>query len=175
MLTDDELATRLGTAFHESVPELEYAGAMPRVRHRGGLAATSVLAATAALALTPAALQHTDDRAPVALPSAGQSTHDQTGRTGIRTLTVAGLHLTYAATADQSALAFEVGDAVTLPPDAQKVDVDIPAEVWLVADPATGDPAMYVRADGTTPLYGVVAPGWTRQQLIDLLEHGDQR
>jgi hypothetical protein len=33
---------------------------------------------------------------------------------------------------------------------------------------------MYVRALGTSQIYGVIAPGWTRQQLIDLLEHGSQ-
>ena len=55
MLTDEELSTRLSTAFHESIPDLTYAGAVPQVRTRGtGLAATSVLAAAAALALTPA-------------------------------------------------------------------------------------------------------------------------
>jgi hypothetical protein len=32
----------------------------------------------------------------------------------------------------------------------------------------------YVRALGTSQIYGVIAPGWTRQQLIDLLEHGSQ-
>ena len=32
MLTDEELSTRLSTAFHESIPDLTYAGAVPQVR-----------------------------------------------------------------------------------------------------------------------------------------------
>ena len=35
MLTDEELTTRLSAAFHESLPELTYAGPVPHVRRHG--------------------------------------------------------------------------------------------------------------------------------------------
>ena len=88
MLTDEELTRRLSAAFHEGVPELTYAGTVPQVRRRGtGLAATSVLAAAAALVLTPAALQRGADRPPSSVPSADPGVHDTglQGHTVIRT------------------------------------------------------------------------------------------
>ena len=43
MLTEDEMTTRLGAAFRENVPHLEYDGPVPRVRHHGALATTTSL------------------------------------------------------------------------------------------------------------------------------------
>jgi hypothetical protein len=102
---------------------------VPHVHHRRGLAATSVLAGATALALAPAALQQTQDRAPDAVPSARPGVHHSppAGPSVTHTLDVAGLHLTYAATAGRSGLVFEIGNVIGLPPDAQKVDVDVPA------------------------------------------------
>ena len=176
MLTDEELTTRLRAAFDEGVPELEYAGTIPRVHHRGGLAATSVLAGAVALALAPAALQRTDDRhptTPTASPSRGTAEH---GRTVRHTLDLGSLHLTYATTAGQSGLLFMVGpEGIPVPADAEKVDLGIPAQVWFAAHPGDHDPQVYVQPEGSSSTFGLLAPGWTRQQFIDLLEHADQR
>jgi hypothetical protein len=176
MLTDEELTTRLCAAFDQSVPELEYAGAVPRVRHRGGLAATSVLAATAALALAPAALQHDRPGEPAAVPSPATH-HAPTGQhTGghsvTHTLDLGSLHLTYATTSGRSRLLYLLGPGgVPVPPDAEKVDLDIPAQVWFAVDPGPREPQVYVEPDGSTFTYGILGRGWTRQQLIELLEH----
>jgi hypothetical protein len=70
MQTDEELTARLEVAFRQDARTLEYAGRVPHVHHRRGLAATSVLAGATALALAPAALQQTQDRAPDAVPRA---------------------------------------------------------------------------------------------------------
>jgi hypothetical protein len=174
MLTDEELTTRLSAAFEESVPELEYAGAVPRVRHGGGLAATSVLAGAVALALAPAALQHTDDRAaprPGASPLAGHRSHGP--EHAVRhTLDLGTLHLVYATTAGQSDLFYVLGPVgLAVPADATPADLDIPAQVWFATDPQGQDPDVYVRPDGSSMTYGILARGWTHQQLVDLLEH----
>jgi hypothetical protein len=179
MLTDEELTARLSAAFARSVPELEYAGAVPRVRHRGGLAATSVLAATAALALAPAALQHDRSDDPVAVPSraghAPSSGHTLT-HTVTHTLDLGSLHLTYATTSGQSGLFFMLGPGgVPVPPDAHEVDLGIPAQVWFASDPGPHEPQVYVEPAGSTSTYGLLGQGWTRQEFIDLLQHASDR
>lgn len=191
MLTDDELTTRLGAAFRENVPDLEYDGPVPRVRHHGALATTTVLSAAVALALAPVALQQGRDRAPHAAPSPVPSSVPDshrphpTGPSTTHTLDVGGLRLTYASVDGKPAqLYFVGGPDLSLPADAEKLDVGLSVDVWYVADPASGDPDLYVRPRGgcpdtqdgcppgyTPPLYGVLAPGWTRQQLVDLVEH----
>lgn len=174
MSTDDELTTRLSAALHESVPELTYAGRVPQVRRGpGALAATTAVAAGTALALAPIALQGGDGRAPDATPTTSVHTH-RPGHAQRQTLQVAGLRLTYATAAGHLSLFYTGGDGLTLPPDAQQADLGIAAEVWFVDDPAEGDPAMYVRAPGSSMIYGVVAPGWSRQDLTDLLLHGSR-
>jgi hypothetical protein len=62
---------------------------------------------------------------------------------------------------------------LSLPADARKVDLDTPGdvEVWFVEDSASGEPQAYVRPADSSMLYGLYGPGWTRQQLINLLEH----
>jgi hypothetical protein len=180
MLTDEELTARLSAAFERSVPELEYAGAVPRVRHRGGLAATSVLAVTAALALAPAALQHDRSADPGAVPSrtghapsGGHSLTRPVTHTVTHTLDLGSLHLTYATTSGQSGLFFLLGPGgVPVPPDAQKVDLGIPAQVWFASDPGPHEPQVYVEPAGSTYTYGLLGQGWTRQEFIDLLQHG---
>jgi hypothetical protein len=96
MLTDQELTRRLGAALRDSVPEMTYAGPVPRVRARGGLAVTSVLAAAAALALTPAALERAESPSAQSGPSTTPGAHQSSppGNTVIRTLDFGGLHLT---------------------------------------------------------------------------------
>jgi hypothetical protein len=181
MLTDEELTTRLGAAFHEGTPELEYAGAVPRVRHRGGLAATSVLATTAALALAPAVLHRTDDdRSPARLvsPATGVSPPavGHRARPIRHTLDLGSLHLTYATTDGQSGLLFMLGPGgVPVPPDAEKVDLGIPAQVWFAVNPGDREPQVYVEPAGSTYTYGLLGKGWTRQQFIDLLQHPTER
>jgi hypothetical protein len=185
MLTDEELTTRLSTAFHESVPELTYAGPVPQVRRRGtGLATTSVMAATAALVLTPAALQRGGERSPESVPSLGTH-HDHQGRTVTRTLELGGIRLLFASVdGDLGPLYLVLGDNLAVPPDAQKVDLGVPFDVWFVDHPASGEPQVYVGhrtcpdtidgcAGSPPPLevYGILAPGWTHEQLVDLLEH----
>jgi hypothetical protein len=176
MLTDEELTRRLSAAFHEGVPELTYAGTAPQVRRRGtGLAATSVLAAAAALVLTPAALQRGADRPPSSVPSADPGVHDTgpQGHTVIRTVDLGGLHLTYAQMDAMGPLYFTVGPDLSLPPDAEKADIDAAgnADVWFVDNPPSGEPQAYVKPKDSSMLYGLLAPGWTREQLIDLFEH----
>jgi hypothetical protein len=174
MLTDEELTTRLGAALRDSVPEMAYAGPMPRVRRRAGLAATSVLAAGAALALVPAALEWSDGTSSPTAPGIGPGTgHSlQQGHTVIRTLDLGGVRLAYADVDGMPGeLYFVVGPDLSVPPDAEKVAVDFPGDVWFV-HAATGDePQVYVRPGDSSMLFGLLAPGWTRQQLIDLLEH----
>jgi hypothetical protein len=184
MLTDEELTARLSAAFHESLPELTYAAPVPHVRRHGtGLAATSALAVAATLVLVPAALQQNDVRAPDATPSAPVTS--PWGHRVVRTLDIAGLHLSFATTnGDPGPLYAVLGDDLKVPDDAEKVDVDTPGEYWLAKNPASGEPQVYVGhrlcpdttagCDGQAPrleIYGILAPGWTRAQLMQLLEH----
>jgi hypothetical protein len=188
MLTDDDLTTRLGAAFRETVPEMEYGGAVPHVRHRGAVATTSVLMATAALALASVALQQGQDRTPLAgpvLPTPHTHPSPPTGRTTTHTLDVGGLRLTYASVDGKPGMLYFVGGPhLSVPANAEKLDLQLSVDVWYVADPAQGDPDLYVQprggcpdtVEGCTPgytpqLYGVLAPGWTREQLVALLEH----
>jgi hypothetical protein len=192
MLTDEELTRRLSTAFHEHVPELTYAGPVPQVRRGGtGLATTSALAAAAALAVTPAALQRDGSGSHHAAPSARPHAHHSPGpgRTVTRTLELGGLTLSFAsADGDPGPLFFVIDPDATLPGHAQQLDVDLPGDVdvWYVPDAASGEPQVYVESHGGCPdteagcadtvvtpihLFGILAPGWTRDQLIDLFEH----
>jgi hypothetical protein len=187
MLTDDELTTRLGAALRETVSEIEYGGRVPRVRHHGGLATTSVLAAAAALALVPVAVEQGHDRAPHAVPSLGPHTHrpPPAGRTTIHTVDFGTLRLSYASVDGlPGPLYFVGGPDLRLPADAEKLDLGLRVDIWYVPDAAAGDPDLYLRPRGgcpstqegctpgdTPPLYGLLAAGWTRPQLVGLLEH----
>jgi hypothetical protein len=176
MLTDEELTTRLRAALRDSVPEMTYTGPVPQVRGRGGLAATSVLAAATALVLTPAALERDQSPSPQPVPSARPDAHQSAplGHTVIRTLDFAGLHLSYAEVDGLPGPLYLVGGPdLSLPADAKKVDLDFPGDidVWFVDDPASGDPQLYVLPSDSSTLFGLYGPGWTREQLIDLLEH----
>jgi hypothetical protein len=175
MLTDEELTTRLSAAFHESTPELTYAGPVPQVRRsHAGLAATSAVAATAALVLTPAALQHDAGR--------GHDTSSPTKR--VHTLDIAGLHLSDSSVSGSTGPIYAVGGSdLTIPPDAEKLDVGLPVDVYYDDHPASGAAQVYVRyracpdtndpcsSPPPTHTYGLLAPGWTRRQLIEFLEH----
>lgn len=185
MLTDEELTTRLSAALGESLPELSYAGPVPRVRgSRAGLAATSAMAATATLVLLPAALQNGDGRAPNAVPS--HDTSPSKGPRVVRTVDLGGVRLSFATTAgnDPGPLYAVLGNDLQVPPDAEKVDVDTPGQYWFAKDPGPGEPQVYVGhvtcpdttvgCDGGQPrleVYGILAPGWTRDQLMQLLDH----
>lgn len=172
MLTDEELTERLEVAFRATTLELEYTGRVPRVRRAGGLAATAVLAVATALALTPAALQRdaNSGTATDAAPGTTQSPSD--ARRVTHTLDLGPLRLAYSTVAGAHDQVFLViGPDLTPPPDAEKVSLDLPADVWFAADPQGDDPQVYVRPFSSTMTYGILAPGWTRQQLIDLLEH----
>jgi len=177
MLTDEELTTRLRAALRDSVPEMAYAGPMPRVRRRAGLAATSVLAAAAALALVPAVLDQRDGTSspvePGASPGMGPSV--QEGHTVVRTLDLGGVRLTYAEVDGMPGdLYFVLGPDLSLPADAEKVDIDFPGDVWFAHASSGDEPQVYVRPGDSSMLFGLLAPGWTRQQLVDLLEHPAQ-
>jgi hypothetical protein len=187
MLTDEELTTRLSAAFQEAVPELAYSGPVPHVRRsRAGLAATSVMAATAALVLVPAALQREDSRVPHAVQGndargPGPSPHHRV----VRTLELGGVHLSFATTdGDPGPLWAVLGNGLQVPPDAEEVELGLPVRVWLARHPTGDDPQVYVGTrtcpdttegcGGEPPqllVYGILAPGWTRDQLIQLLEH----
>jgi hypothetical protein len=188
MLTDEELTTRLSAAFHESLPELTYAGPVPHVRRHGtGLVATSALAVAATLVLVPAALQQNDGRVPDAVPSDGPTSGgaSPSGHRVVRTLDIAGLHLSFATTnGDPGPLYAVLGNDLKVPEDAEKVDVDTPGQYWFAKNPASGEPQVYVGhrlcpdttagCDGQEPrleIYGILAPGWTRAQLMQLLDH----
>jgi hypothetical protein len=188
MLTDEELTTRLRAAFHETVPELTYAGPVPQVR-RGhtGLVATSALAAAAALVLTPAALQRGDDRpsrgVPSATPGAHRSSPAQHGR--VYTFDLGGFRLSFASDeGDPDDVYFYLGPDLTVPSDAEKLDLGLPYDVWYVDNPASGQPQIYVGhrtcpdtaegCNGEPPqleIFGILAPGWTKDQLVYLIEH----
>ncbi len=188
MLTDEELTTRLSAAFHESAPELTYAGPVPRVR-RGhtGLVATSAMAAAAAIALTPAALQRGDEQPSRSVPSAGPGAHRSAaaGHGRVYRLNLGGLRLSFAsAEGDPGNIYYYVGPNVTVPPDAEKLDLGLPYDVWYDDHAASGQPQIYVGhrtcpdtvdgCDGGPPqleVFGILAPGWTRDQLIYLIEH----
>jgi hypothetical protein len=178
MLTDEELTSRLTTAFQESVPELTYTGRVPRVRRSATLATMSVLAAATALALAPHALQRGPEPAPqgaLSVRPSGQSP-TRAGHTVTRTLDVAGLRLTYASVdGSPGPLYFVLGPDTGVPAGAEQVDVGLPVDVWFVDDPAPGDPQVLIRTHDASTLYGLLAPGWTHQQLLDLLEHGSQQ
>jgi len=190
MLTDDELTTRLEAAFRETVAELEYGGVVPHVRHRGGLATTSVLAAaaaTAAVALAPTALQQGQDRTPDAMPSLRPDTrHSQpAGPTITHTVDFGSLRLTYASVNGiPGPLYFTAGPHLRLPAGAEKLNLRLPVDVWYAPNAAAGQPDAYTRprggcpdtVEGCTPGYrppliGLLARGWTKEQLMDLFEH----
>ena len=187
MLTDDELTARLGAAFHETASGMEYGGPVPHVRQHGGLATTSVLAATAALALAPVALHQGHDPAPDSLPSVGPATprSGPAGRTTIHTVEFGDLRLSYASVAGTPGpLYFVGGPSLSLPASAEKLDLGLPVDVWYDPDATQGEPSLYTRhrggcpdtTQGCTPGYtpqliGLLAPGWTKAQLVDLLEH----
>jgi hypothetical protein len=191
MLTDEELTTRLSAAFHESAPELTYAGPVPHVRRgHAGLVTTSALAAAAALALTPAALQRGDEQPPGppgGVPSAGPGTHRSaaTGHGRVYRLNLGGLRLSFASDdGDPGDIYYYVGPHVTVPPDAEKLDLGLPYDVWYDDHAASGQPQIYVGhrtcpdtvdgCNGGPPqleVFGILAPGWTRDQLIYLIEH----
>jgi hypothetical protein len=188
MLTDEELTTRLSAAFHESAPELTYAGPVPRAR-RGhpGLVATSAMAAAAALALTPAALQHGDEQPGRGVPSAGPGTHRSAaaGHGHVYRLNLGGLRLSFASDdGDPGDIYYYAGPRVAVPSDAEKLDLGLPYDVWYDDHAGSGQPQIYVGhrtcpdtvagCDGGPPqleVYGILAPGWTRDQLIYLVEH----
>lgn len=172
MLTDEELTARLGAVFHQTAPELAYSGRVPLVRRTGSLAATSVLAAGAALALAPAALERdhaTDPDTPTtSAPSA------RAGHQVIRTVDLGGLRFTYAEVNGlPGPLYLVVGDHLGLPPDAEKADINAVggADVWFAHEPAKGEAQVYVKPRGSSMLYGIYGAGWTREQLTFLLEH----
>jgi hypothetical protein len=187
MLTDEELTTRLSAALHDGVPPLTYAGPVPRVRRGAtGLATTSVLAAAAALVLTPAALQHGDGRVPDAGPGSSRDPGPSTGSRVVRTLDIGGVHLSFATTSGDPGPLYAVGgNDLQVPPDAEKVDVPgVPGEYWFAQDPVGDEPQVYVGhrlcpdttdgCNGKPPhlvVFGILAPGWTRDQLMRLLEH----
>jgi hypothetical protein len=190
MLTDDELTTRLSAAFRDAAPELRYTGPVPHVRRGGtGLVATSGLAVAATLVLIPSALNHEAGRAPQNRPSAssGQQ-HTSPYRAApqaVHTIDIAGLRLTSASVAgNPGPLYFVGGDHLTVPADAEKVDVGLPVDVFFADHPTNGDPQVYLSyqrcpdtaggcngASPPTTVVGLLAPGWTRQQLMELLEH----
>lgn len=176
MLTDEELTTRLAVALRDSVPEMTYAGRVPQVRRRGGgLAAASVVAAATTVALVPAALDHAKSPSPGASPSSppGARTATPPHRV-LHTLDFAGLRLTYAeVVGERGLLYFVVGPDLGLPAGAEKVDVDTPGnlDVWFVDDSAAGEPQLYARSPDSSMLFGLYGEGWTREQLIFLLEH----
>jgi hypothetical protein len=187
MLTDDELTTRLGAAFRDTADRMEYAGRVPQVGHHVGLATTSVLAAAAALALVPVAVQQGQVRTPHAVPSVRPDTHrpPPTGRTTIHTVDFGTLRLTYASVDGlPGPLYFVGGPDLRVPADAEKLDLGLRVDVWYEPDAADGDPDLYLRPRGgcpdtqegcppgaSPPLYGMLAAGWTREQLVALLEH----
>jgi hypothetical protein len=187
MLTDEELTTRLSAALHDGAPPLTYAGPVPHVRRGStGLAATSFLAATAALVLTPAALQHGDGSAPDAGPGTSRGPGPSTGPRVVRTLDLGGVHLSFATTdGDPGPLYAVGGNDLQVPDDAEKVDVPgVPGEYWFAKNPVGDEPQVYVghrlcpdTTDGCDgkpaqlEVFGILAPGWTRDQLMQLLEH----
>jgi hypothetical protein len=194
MLTDNELTTRLQAAFRETVAKMEYGGVVPHVRHHARLATTSVLAgavataAVAAGALAPAAVQQDQHRTPDAAPSLRPGTrHSQpAGRTMTHTVGFGSLRLTYASVDGiPGPLSFTGGPHLRLPANAEKLmNLNLPVDVWYAPDAAAGQPDAYTRPRGgcpdtvkgctpgyRPPLIGLLAPGWTRHQLIHLFEH----
>jgi hypothetical protein len=190
MLTDDELSTRLSAAFRDAAPELSYTGPVPHVRRGGsGLVATSGLAVAAALVLLPSALKDDTEPAPQNRPSANPGQyHTSPYRAGpkeVRTIDIAGLRLTSASVdGDPGPLYFVGGNHLKIPADAKKVDVGLPVDVFFADHSANGDPQVYLSyqvcpdttegcngAAPTTTVVGLSAPGWTKQQLMELLEH----
>ena len=172
MLTDEELTTRLRVAFHETATDLSYAGRVPRVRRTGGLAATSALAAAAALALAPAALERDQVSRPQAVPSTRPTATP--GHQAVRTLRLGNLRFVYAsADGIRGRLYFVLGPDFGVPPDAEKADIDAAggADVWFAKDPGQGDPQVYVKAKGSSMVYGIFGEGWSREQLTFLLQH----
>jgi hypothetical protein len=187
MLTDEELTTRLSAAFQETTPELTYAGPVPRVSRRGtGLVATSALAAAAALVMTPAALDRGDGgpMEPSASPGAHRSALD--GPPRVNTLDIGRARLSDAQVDGEPGNVYFIvePDGSTVPPDAEKVDLGLPYDVWVVDNPASGEPQAYVGhrtcpdtvegCNGEPPrleVYGILAPGWTQEQVLYLIEH----
>ena len=134
-----------------------------------------MLVGATALALAPAALDRGETPSPLAEPSAspGAQRSASPGHTVIRTLDFGGLHLTYAEVDGMPGpLYLVVGDDLTPPADAEKLDLDTPGvDAWFVADPASGEPQLYVKPRDSSQLFGIYGQGWTREQLVYLLEH----
>ncbi len=134
-----------------------------------------MLVGATALALAPAALDRGETPSPLAEPSAspGAQRSASPGHTVIRTLDFGGLHLTYAEVDGMPGpLYLVVGDDLTPPADAEKLDLDTPGvDAWFVADPASGEPQLYVKPRDSSRFFGIYGQGWTREQLVYLLEH----
>jgi hypothetical protein len=184
MLTDEELGTRLTVAFHEGTAGLSYAGPVPQVRRsRAGLVATSAMAAAAAVALVPTALGHDDGRAPSSAPTSSATDASSGDRIG-RALGIPGLDLTHASAAGAPDLLYAaLGSDLRVPDDAEKVDLGLPVDVYFAKNPAEGEPQVYLVSHSCpdtddpcptpppTHVAGILAPGWSRAQLIDFLQH----
>ena len=116
--------------------------------------------------------------------SPGEHESSSAGR-HVYTLDLGGVRLSFASSADDPGdIYFMFGPDMTLPPDVEKLDLGLPYDVWLVDNPASGQPQIYIGhrvcpdteegCNGQPPpleLYGILAPGWTRDQLIYLVEH----
>jgi len=103
----------------------------------------------------------------------------------MHTIDFGGLRLSYAAVdgEERGPLYFVGGPSLSVPADAERFDVDAPVEVWFDPHAASGRPQVYTVshacpdtvgrcADYSGPyVWGLLAPGWTREQLLELFEH----
>ena len=147
MLTDEELTTRLSAAFHEACPKLTYAGPVP---HVAGAAPGSprpppwpspdMVLVPAALAERPSGPRRRTER------WAHLGKRESSGHRVVRTLDIAGLHLSFATTKGDPGPVYAVlGDNLEVPEDAEKVDVNTPGQYWFREKPPSGEPQVYGR------------------------------
>jgi hypothetical protein len=83
---------------------------------------------------------------------------------------------TYVARRDSGRGPLVARDVATLPAGAARVDTTADAEAWFGAEPATGEPALFV--EPTRPGGGVFSlsgAGWTQEQLVAVLEGAEPR
>jgi hypothetical protein len=187
-LDDDTLARELGVAFRASTADLRYSGRRrPPVQPVAALPALGVAATVAAVAVVAI---HGGTSTGGETPSAGGHTlpvaPSTTSGAGVQTIRLAGFSIRYERTADGRARGVKlvvpaddsapdtlhVQQSVDLPYGARPVKLaDSDARAWIGKSPTTGDNTLYVRAPGQAggPIFAVVAPGWTTDQLVDLL------
>ncbi len=183
MLTDDDLTRSLESAFQDATEGLIYTG---RTRPPRQVVSTVLPAVAAGAVLTAAAVTAIETSHP-STPAVGASVRPAPQHPSstaapepakkimvTRRVRLAGFTITYQATAGSPGQLYAEAGFTSVPDSATPVTTTNPnAKTWIGTEPSTGDNALYVQlSDGNSdPIYALVSPTWTQQQLINAFEN----